>query len=98
MRFPFFKVSDRSMEPTVKSGDYVLVSKLSYIMGKPKVHDIVILKHPSKNIFLIKRISKINGKWYFVTGDNAPVSTDSRTFGPVNQESIVGKVISVIRS
>ena len=34
---------------------------------------------------------------YFVMGDNVDMSTDSRTFGAVSYEDILGKVIGVLR-
>ena len=33
---------------------------------------------------------------YFLVGDNVPVSIDSRDFGPVDREWIVGRVVSVL--
>lgn len=34
---------------------------------------------------------------YFVLGDNRSVSLDSRTFGPITEKQIIGKVVAVIR-
>ena len=89
-----FKIEDRSMEPEFKSGDYVLVNRLSYIFGNPRKGDIIVLKHPKeKNKFLIKRISLVTSSdEYFVVGDNKSFSQDSRHFGPIKKELIVGKV------
>jgi signal peptidase I len=33
---------------------------------------------------------------YFVLGDNRPYSCDSRSFGPVDRDEIVGRVIAVV--
>lgn len=96
MFFPVsrFKIEDRSMEPTFKSGDYVIVNKLAYIFGNPSKGDVVVLKHPKeKGRVLIKRISLVtNSDEYYVVGDNKSFSQDSRHFGPVKKDLIIGKV------
>lgn len=87
-----FKIADRSMLPNFKEGDFVLVEKFSYLFNKPRENDVVILRHPHNNKYLLKRISKtINGA-IFVEGDNKTESEDSRQFGPVEKASIAGKV------
>lgn len=86
------------MEPTLKSGDYIIVNKLAYIFKKPSKGDIVVLKHPKdKNKFLIKRISDTGYSKYFVVGDNKNYSTDSRHFGAINKNLIVGKLFIHIK-
>lgn len=97
MPLSIFKVMDRSMEPSINDGDYVLVSWLPYIFSKPKVKDIIVLRYPGKKMIIIKRISRIKGNKYFVSGDNRSLSVDSRTFGPISKEAIIGKVLTVIR-
>ena len=96
MFFPImrFKIEDRSMEPTFKSGDYVFVNKLAYAFGNPSKGDVIVFKHPKeKDRFLIKRISLItNSDEYFVVGDNKSYSRDSRHFGPIKKNMIIGKV------
>ena len=96
MFFPItrFKIEDRSMEPNFRSGDYVIINKLAYVFQNPSKGDIVVLKHPKEKArFLIKRISVINNSdEYYVVGDNRNFSQDSRHFGPVKKDAIVGKV------
>lgn len=93
-----FKIEDSSMEPTLKSGDYIIANKLAYIFKKPSKGDIIVFKHPKdKNKFLIKRISNGNGDKYFVLGDNKNYSTDSRHFGAINKHLIVGKLFMHIK-
>ena len=82
------------MNPTFKAGDVVLVNGLSYILSKPKIGDLVVLKREK---YMIKRITKINpsvdGNKFFVIGDNRKESTDSRKFGWIKRKEIVGKVM-----
>lgn len=85
-----FKIEGNSMYPAFKSGDVVLVNRLSYFLNKPKINDIIILK---KEKYIIKRITKIDGNRFFVEGDNVKESTDSRNFGWVPRKAILGKVI-----
>ncbi|MBF8250151.1 MAG: Peptidase [Candidatus Levybacteria bacterium] len=81
------------MLPAFKSGDLVLVNRLSYLFGKPKVGDVIILK---KKKFIIKRIAKISKDKVFVMGDNRKESTDSRSFGWIARKEIVGKIMAKI--
>ncbi len=97
MPISIFRVKDRSMLPALDNGDYVVVSRLSYLFSTPKMSDIVVLRHPKKNILIVKRVSKVRGNMLYVLGDNAAESYDSRDFGYVNRHDIFGKVIYMIR-
>lgn len=96
-----FKVSGHSMEPTFKEGQVLLVSSVPYFFQQPKVGDVVVIKgprDPSTNSgqggrLLLKRIKKKEKDKYFVAGDNPQASTDSRTFGVIIKDNILGKVI-----
>lgn len=81
------------MSPTLISGQIVVVNRLSYLFSKPKNGDIIAVKDPRDKKFLIKRITKISMDKYFVEGDNKKHSTDSRVFGMIGKQDIVGKVI-----
>lgn len=81
------------MEPALWEGDQVIASTLPYLWGRPSVGDLVVLRHPFENRFLVKRVSRVDESYISVTGDNRPLSTDSRDFGPVPVEHIVGKVL-----
>tara|TARA_B100000900_G_scaffold137622_1_gene116588 strand:+ start:110 stop:376 length:267 start_codon:yes stop_codon:yes gene_type:complete len=78
------------MSPTLIDGDEV------YFDTKPcrqvRVNDIVLVKHPFiKKRNLVKRIKSIcsNGS-VFIQGDNSLYSTDSKSFGTINKNSILG--------
>ncbi len=87
-----FRVANRSMEPTLHDGDYVLVNNWFNVNGV-KAGDVVVLRHPKKDFYIIKRVSGTSGNYCEVRGDNMPVSQDSRDFGRVNKNSIIGKFI-----
>ncbi|MBI4017632.1 MAG: nickel-type superoxide dismutase maturation protease [Candidatus Aenigmarchaeota archaeon] len=82
-------VSGNSMEPTLREGQKILISKI----GTPKKGDIVVLKHPYKNINIVKRVAAANESGYLVEGDNTGESTDSRHYGTIGKENLVGKVL-----
>jgi nickel-type superoxide dismutase maturation protease len=79
------------MEPTLKSGDSVLVSSLPYLFKSPQQNDIVAAKVDGK--ILIKRISSVKQNEYFLSGDNPEDSFDSRKFGMIARKDIIGKVV-----
>ncbi|TSC86252.1 MAG: nickel-type superoxide dismutase maturation protease [Microgenomates group bacterium Gr01-1014_7] len=60
---------------------------------KPKIGDIVIVQSEKFKAQSVKRIKKINGNKVWIEGDNWEESTDSRHFGPINADQIVGKLI-----
>ncbi len=76
------------MYPSLKNGQDVL--SVNWFVN-PKVGDIVVIKYQGQE--LVKRIKKVEGKQVFVEGDNIQESTDSRHFGPINKNQILGKVI-----
>jgi nickel-type superoxide dismutase maturation protease len=92
---PFYKykISGNSMSPTLSDGQVVLVNRMSYWFANPQTDDIVAARDPRDGKVLIKRITKIERKRFFVQGDNKKVSTDSRVFGMIEQNDILGKVI-----
>lgn len=85
-------VEGRSMEPTLQTGDLVLVIKVS-----PKdihVGDVIVYRKPSGTFIIhrVIRIKSVDGQLYYVTqGDNNPIPD-----GPgIPYGEIVGKVASV---
>ena len=83
-----YTVQGKSMLPALKPGQDVLV--LTWFF-EAKKWDIVVIKHGGRE--MIKRIQKVHDRKYFVEGDNKKESTDSRSFGPVTKDEIIGKVI-----
>ncbi len=92
--FPVYqlRVTGKSMEPTLHDGQIVLLNKLAYFFSLPKEKDIVALRDPRDKKILIKRIIKKEKNKFFVQGDNKAESTDSRKFGMIGKNDILGKV------
>ena len=94
--FPFrrFRVEDESMRPTLEPGDYVLVNRWAYRVRPPRRGDLVVVRDPElPDRFLVKRVSEASPSMKIsLAGDNARMSRDSRSFGAVPLDRIVGKV------
>ncbi len=82
----------KSMNPTLKDGETVLVDRAAKI----NVGDIVVARHPiEQRSEIVKRIERITGRGhYYLVGDNLEDSNDSRHFGAVTREYIKGKVVA----
>ncbi len=82
------------MSPALDPGDYVLVNRWAYRSRAPEVGDLVVLRNPEREgQFLCKRVAGVTDSGtYVVLGDNAAESRDSRRFGPVPRDLIVGRV------
>jgi nickel-type superoxide dismutase maturation protease len=92
-----FRIDGPSMAPEYESDDRVLVNRLAYVMRAPRAGDAVVLRDPEHtDRLLLKRIDAVldegpGPRRYFVLGDNFTESRDSRHFGPVMRDRIVGK-------
>jgi signal peptidase I len=126
------QVTGLSMEPHIRSGEYVLINTFAYRFGAPHRGEIVAFRHDgdARAVF-IKRViglpgDKIRidrGQVYvngneleepyvqhadgrsfqevsvpngtvFVLGDNRSQSEDSRIFGPVPDDRLIGRAIA----
>ena len=86
-----FVVEDTSMRPRLQPADRLLV----FQWARPKPGDIVVLREPDAQLtFAVKRVASLepNGD-VIVSADNPNVSRDSREFGPVPRQLIVGRVM-----
>jgi len=121
-----------SMSPTFRSGDHVLIDKVTGRAHSPHRRDVVALRVPGSKELVIKRVVAVGGDEVgiedgvlvvdgqpiqesfvdmatvdstyfgpvsvprgavFVLGDNRANSYDSRRFGPVPLNDIVGRVV-----
>lgn len=131
-----FIVSGASMDPTFKTGQYLIVDELTYHFSPPARGDVIVFRYPKDpSQFFIKRIIGLPGETvriasgevsvvetsgtvvklnegyvvnvgngadlsvtlaandYFVMGDNRPESSDSRVWGVLPKENIMGRAL-----
>ncbi len=83
------------MAPALQPRQDVLSFNWAYLGKKPKIGDIVIVKSSKLKVKseIVKRVKRVEGDRVWVEGDNKAESTDSRDFGAVKIDQIVGKVI-----
>lgn len=79
------RVIGESMVPTLYERDIVLAVK-----KRPKQGNIVIAKVGDREV--IKRVQSVSPTSLFLIGDNAAASTDSRSYGKVPIDSLLGVV------
>jgi signal peptidase I len=128
------QVTGLSMEPHIRSGEYVLINTFAYRIGAPRRGEIVAFRHDgdARAVF-IKRVIGVQGDRVriergqvyvngtkldepyvrhadgrsfaeitvppaavYVLGDNRAESEDSRLFGPVADERLIGRAIAGI--
>ena len=123
-----FTVIGQSMEPIIKEGERVFITKTYYKWNKIKRNDIIglynnqkieikrIIGIPNDQLTINQSSITLNGKKiinvdniqykiqdkkirlkneeYFVVGENYNKSVDSRNYGPITKNQIIGKVMS----
>lgn len=83
------EVTGPSMVPTLNPGDQVLVH-----YGAPvKAGDVVLLRHPlQQDLIIVKRLVERRDAGWWVLADNEFVEGDSRLYGAVPEELLIGRV------
>jgi signal peptidase I len=95
--FRFFRVKGRSMLPLLAEGDLVLAVDWYWLVGELRPGDRVVFRHPDYGL-LVKLVDEIRpAEGQLTVRGTRPVSLDSQEFGPVPLDSLVGKVIWVIK-
>ena len=91
------KVSGQSLSPEYHEGDFVLIAKIPFFFNSVKTGDVVVFNHPQygKMIKKVERIDQGTGELFVIGSHDS--SVDSRHFGPIGREALVGKVIWHIR-
>lgn len=100
---PFrFQVVGESMSPTLRDGEW----GLAVAPRRVRRGDVVVVEDPRRPGFeLVKRVTAAPGDLgpdgapldgrYWVEGDRAEASTDSRAFGPIEAGAIRGRAVLV---
>jgi signal peptidase I len=105
--FDFMVTEGPSMTPAIRSGSVLLVVRLAYGFrppgaggyllrwSGPKAGDVVVFRTPGGDT-AVKRCGVWDGTdTFFALGDNNRESYDSRFYGPVPVDHIIGKVCGV---
>lgn len=103
INYRIYFIPSPSMEPTLQIGDLVLANTQSQ-HASVRIGDIVIFRpDTNKDYFMIKRAAqkpealiKSDNDNVYLLGDNPSQSTDSRNFGTIKKQQIVGKATWVI--
>lgn len=82
-----FRIEENSMSPFLKPGDLVIIFRTKNV----KKNDVIVFERDEN--FYIKRLTEIEDENYFLEGDNKRESIDSRKFGWISKQQIIGKVI-----
>ncbi len=99
MRWPFWRVAvaERSMEPALYPGDWLVVRR-TIVPGRPlrvRAGQIVVARHPGRpGLLIIKRAARQEpGGWWLASDNPAAGAVDSRAFGVVPPPLIEGRML-----
>lgn len=77
-----FVVSGNSMVPTFENGDYLIVDKISYELGRIKRDDVVVFRYPNDpSKFFIKRIIGLPNETVDVKGSDVTITNEANQQG-----------------
>lgn len=89
MRWPLWRVAvtERSMEPALLPGDWLLAWRGVRARRPPRVRpgQVVIARHPGEpGMLVVKRAARLRPDGWWLESDNPGAgAVDSRSFGPV---------------
>ena len=98
-----------SMTPAIKPGTILLVCKVFYGLrvpvsgtyllqwGVPSKGDVVVFYTPLGELAVKRCGENLAGRMFNALGDNGPQSYDSRNYGPVPNDNIIGRVLGIKR-
>ena len=91
------QVEGYSMWPTLKPKDRVIVRPLDQHAALPAIGAIVVCLHPQQpSRQVIKRLHAVEDTQLTILGDCPDASTDSRQWGGVPKEYLVGEVVALV--
>lgn len=83
-------VAGSSMEPTLSEGDRLLVR-----WGRaPRPGQVVVVEWMGRpGMLLVKRLIRREGAGWWIEGDGESLGNDSRSFGAISTDEILGTVL-----
>ena len=94
-RFRLFRVRGHSMCPALAHGDWLLVDAAP--RGLPAVDSLVVVLDPEENRVLVKRVRSRGNASFSVGSDDPNVGRDSRHFGSLSHQHLLGRVRRVMK-
>jgi nickel-type superoxide dismutase maturation protease len=84
-------VAERSMEPALRPGDWLLVRRTRRI----RAGQIVLARHPGRpDLLIVKRAARrVDGGWWLESDNPHAGAVDSRRFGPAPAALVEGRVL-----
>jgi signal peptidase I len=104
--FDFMISEGRSMLPAIRPGNLLLINRAAYGLRlpwagrytlrwkEPEAGDIVVFRTPLGQT-AVKRCASVEKEGIFALGDNDIESFDSRSYGLIQSDSILGKVVGI---
>ncbi len=88
--FTAIAIAGPSMEPTLRSGQWWLVRRTTRV----RPGQLIVFWHPTRaDLLTVKRVAHRQAGGWWVLGDNADSSDDSRGFGLVDPQRVVGRLV-----
>ncbi len=87
-----YRVAERSMEPSIKEGSYIIVNRW---FASLSVNDVVVARG-TDGTTMVKRIKRAKKDRLYLLGDNRSESVDSRKFGWIDRSRVFGKIVAVV--
>ncbi len=85
------------MQPTINQGDLVIYRPFKSTQKVLKERSIILVRHPlDAKTIIIKRIHRNTPFGIELKGDNEMESIDSRQFGLINYDQVLGIVEKII--
>ena len=103
--FDFMIAQGSSMEPAIPGGSVLVISRLRYGLrlpwrqkylihwAQPRVGEVLVFYTPSGELAVKRCIALTEDGSFIAAGDNELTSYDSRAYGPVPFDNIIGKVL-----
>lgn len=91
------RVTGPSMAPALRDGDFVLVRRVR--PERVRAGDVVVARHPGRadGLLVVKRAARREGAGWWLLGDNAYVTSDSREFGAVPDALVLARAVLRLR-